>query len=250
MRQAGVWLEARGAGDPLLVLLHGLNATAGVWEPFDAVVAGDWPGRRMLIDLPGHGLSDPLPEYSFGVVAAQVASAIGRVSAPVTVVGHSMGGVVALMLATGWFGIPVAHVLAVGVKIDWTEEELAAAAGTRDRQVKWYDSHDEAEARFVRLAGVGLAAASDPPLLARGVRSTRAGFRVAADPRAASIGAPPLRALMLSATASVRLACGESDTMVHVERLRHFDPGARVVAGCGHNAHIENPTALAKLLDP
>ena len=42
--------------------------------------------------------------------------------------------------------------------------------------------------------------ASDPPLLARGVRSARAGFRVAADPRAASIGAPPLRALMLSAT--------------------------------------------------
>src|SRR3954469_14448323 len=101
-----LWTESRGAGEPLLVFLHGLNATAAAWEPLDAIVAPSWPGRRLLIDLPGHGRSDPLPDYTFGVVAAEVARAIGPVSAPVVLVGHSMGAVVALTLASGWFGLP------------------------------------------------------------------------------------------------------------------------------------------------
>ena len=248
MQREGLWTEVRGTGEPLLVLLHGLNSTAAVWEPLDAVVARSWPGRRMLIDLPGHGLSDPLPEYSFGVVAAKVASAIGRVAIPVVLVGHSMGGVVALTLASGWFGTQVASALAVGVKVDWTPEELAAAARTRDRAVKWYDSHHEAERRYVHVAGLPPAAPSDPALLARGVTTADGRFRVAADPRAGSIGAPAMESLMAAATVPVRLAGGESDEMVNIDRLRRFDPEAAVVAGCGHNAHVERPSALAQLI--
>jgi pimeloyl-ACP methyl ester carboxylesterase len=71
-----LWTEFRGADDLLLVLLHGLFTTAAVWEPLDSILATSWPGRRLLIDLPGHGRSDALPEYSFGVVAAGVARTI------------------------------------------------------------------------------------------------------------------------------------------------------------------------------
>jgi pimeloyl-ACP methyl ester carboxylesterase len=242
--QERLWTEVRGAGDPLLVMLHGLNATAAVWEPLDAVVAASWPGRRMLIDLPGHGRSDPLAEYSFGGIAAEVARAIGPATAPVVIVGHSMGGAVGLTLASGWFGVPVARALAVGVKVEWTAEELEAAARTRDRPVKWYDSHQEAEQRFLKLAGI-----SDPNQLAGGVRAVDGRFRVAADPRAASIGGPAMESFMAAAAAPVRLACGELDRMVDVDQLRRFDPAAVVIPGCGHNAHIESPSALARLLD-
>jgi pimeloyl-ACP methyl ester carboxylesterase len=45
--------------------------------------------------------------YSFGQHAADVAALL-RPGEPVVVVGHSMGGVVGLALASGWFGVDVA----------------------------------------------------------------------------------------------------------------------------------------------
>jgi len=235
MSRARLWTEFRGAGDPLLVLLHGLFTTAAVWEPLDSILATSWPGRRLLIDLPGHGRSDALPEYSFGVLAAEVARAIGPTARPVVLVGHSMGGVVALTLATGWFGVPVAGVLAIGVKVNWSTDELAAAERARDRPVKWYDSREEAEQRFVRLAG-GIATAGER-------------FRVAADPRVGSIGPPPpMAGLVAVAGAPIRFAAGELDQMVGVDELKKFDPDAVEIAGSGHNAHIENAAAVAELI--
>jgi pimeloyl-ACP methyl ester carboxylesterase len=243
-----LWTESRGSGDPLLIYLHGLNATAAAWEPLDALVAPRWPGRRILVDLPGHGRSGPLPDYSFGVVAAEVAGAIGPVDVPVVLVGHSMGAVVALTLASGWFGLRVAEVLALGVKLEWTARDLEGVARSRDRATKWYATREEAEERFVRLAGIPANAASDRRLLAGGVRAEGGRFRVAADPRAPSIGGPPMQSLMAAAAAPVRLACGERDDMVGVEALRPFDPGAVAIPGAGHNAHLENPSALAELI--
>jgi pimeloyl-ACP methyl ester carboxylesterase len=243
----GLWTDMRGAGDPLVVFLDGLNATAAVWEPLDAVMATSWPGRRLLIDLPGHGRSDPLPEYSFGIVAAAVATAIGHTTAPVVVVGHSMGAVVALTLASGWFGFPVAEVLAIGVKFEWSPDELEAMARSRERPVKWYASREEAEQRFVQLAGIP-PDASHPDLLAGGVRTVDGRFRVAADPRARSIGGPAVESLIAAATAPVRLVCGERDSRVSVDQLRRFDPDAVAIADAGHNAHIERPSAVADLI--
>jgi pimeloyl-ACP methyl ester carboxylesterase len=243
-----LWTEVRGAGDPLLVMLHGLNATAAVWEPLDALIETSWPGRRVLVDLPGHGRSDATAEYSFGVAAAEVARAIGPTTGSVVAVGHSMGGVIAMTLASGWFGLPVASAVAIGVKVAWSPQDLNAAERTRERPVKWYDSREEAEDRFVRLAGLPPEAAADPRLLVGGVREADGRFRVAADPRAASIGAPPMESMMRATVAPVRLACGEFDRMVGVDQLRRFDPASVEIAACGHSAHIEAPSAVAQLI--
>jgi pimeloyl-ACP methyl ester carboxylesterase len=243
-----LWTESRSAGDPLLIYLHGLNATAAAWEPLDALVAPRWPGRRVLVDLPGHGRSGALADYSFGVAAAEVARAIGPVGAPAVLVGHSMGAVVALTLASGWFGLAVAEVLSVGVKLDWTAQELEAMARSPERPPKWYATREEAEDRFVRLAGIPAESASDRRLLAGGVRAQDGRFRVAADPGAPSIGAPAMESLMAAAAAPVRLACGERDEMVGIDALRRFDRSAVAIPGAGHNAHLENPSALADLI--
>lgn len=82
-----------GGSGPLLVLIHGFGGAA--WN--FAEVAPLLPGRRLLIpDLPGHGLSEPLPAPTIAGFADVVA---GLVDEPAGVVGHSMGGVVALRLA-------------------------------------------------------------------------------------------------------------------------------------------------------
>ena len=47
-----------GQGDRLLVLLHGMGATAGVWSRM--LAEPRWHGRWLALDLPGHGGSEVL----------------------------------------------------------------------------------------------------------------------------------------------------------------------------------------------
>jgi pimeloyl-ACP methyl ester carboxylesterase len=96
-----VRLLSHGSGPPML-LLHGVSLSAAAWAPLFAAM----PGRRMLaVDLPGHGLSDPI-EHRRGRVREHAslliddlldAAGLGR--APV--VGHSLGGMFALWHAAG-----------------------------------------------------------------------------------------------------------------------------------------------------
>ncbi|WP_307826452.1 alpha/beta fold hydrolase [Streptomyces pactum] len=95
------WTEAAGEG-PARVYVHGLGAACA---PYHAHVAADpaLAGRRSLfVDLPGHGLSDR--PRGFGYTLEDHARALGRVldAAGIRgaeVVGHSMGGSVAVVLA-------------------------------------------------------------------------------------------------------------------------------------------------------
>ena len=84
-----------GDGEPVLLLLHGLGATADVWNGLHDVLRRRWRGRWLTPDLPGHGGSRPLPGYSFGHLAAAVARAVPSPNR-LLVLGHSLGGVVAL----------------------------------------------------------------------------------------------------------------------------------------------------------
>jgi pimeloyl-ACP methyl ester carboxylesterase len=242
--EPALWTEARGGGDSLLVYLHGLNATGTVWERVDALAADAWPGRRLLVDLPGHGRSEPLGRYSFGAVAAEVAAAVDEAES-VTIVGHSMGGVVALALASGWYGLPIADVVAFGIKVSWTEEELARAMALSVRPAKDFDDRAEAAQRFLLVSGLkGLLEPTDP-IVNTGLRELPDGVvRLAADPRANGIGAPSMASLMAAREARVRLACGSEDVLVTVDELREFDPEAQVWEGLPHNAHVVGPDAV------
>lgn len=87
-----------GKGYPL-VLLHGFCETRKIWEHFAERLSGDY--RVLCPDLPGFGDS-PLPENPFDIsdISMQVLGWIqeNQVVNPV-VVGHSLGGYVALAMA-------------------------------------------------------------------------------------------------------------------------------------------------------
>ena len=88
-----------GAGPPLL-LLHGFAGAASNWvEIAPALIARH---RVFVPDLPGHGLSAPLPAApGLAVFADRVAAAAAREGMlPAHVAGHSLGAVVALRLAS------------------------------------------------------------------------------------------------------------------------------------------------------
>jgi hypothetical protein len=73
--------------------------------------------------------------------------------------------------------------------------------------------------------------------------------RLAADPRANGIGAPPMASLMAARQAPVRMACGSEDVLVAIDELRDFDPEAEIWEGQPHNAHVAGPQAVWSTVD-
>ena len=89
---------AGGSGPPL-VLVHGLGGAATNWTELAPLLA---KRRRVLVpDLPGHGRSDRLARVEgLGSFALRLAALLEQeASTPAALVGHSMGGLVALRLA-------------------------------------------------------------------------------------------------------------------------------------------------------
>jgi len=96
---ARVRLLSHGTGPPL-VLLHGVSLSAAAWAPLFPALS-DW--RVLAVDLPGHGLSDPdsyrrgQVRHSARLLIDDIFDALGLDQAPV--VGHSLGGMLALWYA-------------------------------------------------------------------------------------------------------------------------------------------------------
>lgn len=237
-----------------MLLLHGLGATGGVWRGvLDHARTTDLPGTVALApDLPGHGAAAWAPAYSFARHAEAVLPLLEGFDGPVPVVGHSMGGVVALELAL-LAPDRVSRVVGLGIKAWWPPEDAARALAVAERPVATYDTREAAVERFLRVSGlVGLLAPDDPmvdgAVVDREVVGEGSGWRLAQDPRTFGVGVPDMAALLSAAPCPVVLARGEHDVMVTHEQLAALAPDPVSLPGLGHNAHVEDPAAVLALL--
>jgi pimeloyl-ACP methyl ester carboxylesterase len=232
-------------GDPVLLLLHGLGATGEVWHD---LLERNWPGEALAPDLPGHGRSPRLPDYTFESMAAAVAGIVpeGR---KVVVLGHSLGGVLALHLADGSYGLDVTAACGVGIKLRWSDAELAKAAEIAARPERVFATREEAVDRWLRLSGLTGLVPPDSPHVDAGVVEAPDGWRVAVDPKAFGVGAPDVPGLLARAKGQTILTAGERDPMCPAEHLHEVDPGATVLPAVGHNVHVESPLSLWPILD-
>ena len=238
-----LYVEVHGEGPATMLLLHGMGATGAVWRGVVAELGGCWAGRVIVCDLPGHGASARLDDYSFAGVAATLAravSALGRV----VVVGHSFGGYLALLLASGHYDLEVSAAVATGVKVNWTVDELERAASFAARPPSWFESFAEAQARYRKVAGLTEDVTSDTADLARGVIEIDGRFRLSQDPRSAGVGAPEMASAVSAAASPTLLSRGGADPMVSGEELWAIAPGAIDIPGGGHNIHVQRPQAF------
>ncbi len=155
-----VRLLASGSGPPV-ILLHGVSLSAAAWAPLFTAL----PDRKLLaIDLPGHGLSDPASYRRDHVrqdahqLIEDIFDALGLEEAPV--VGHSLGGMLALWYAATGAG-RISSLIAIG-------EPAVALPGARVRM----------PLSLLTVRGLGLAVLRSPSprpvyrhLLAQGLGS-------------------------------------------------------------------------------
>ncbi|GAA3919881.1 alpha/beta fold hydrolase [Actinoplanes auranticolor] len=98
----GARIRVRESGDPghpPVLLLHGIGRSLEDWDPQHERLAGDH--RLISVDLPGFGLSEPLPgRVTLAALAEGVAATVDALGEdrPLHVMGNSLGGAVAMRM--------------------------------------------------------------------------------------------------------------------------------------------------------
>jgi pimeloyl-ACP methyl ester carboxylesterase len=96
-RDEGLASRTVGESGPRVVFVHGLFGQGKNWTTIAKGLADSH--RVTLLDLPNHGHSPWTDRVDYLDMAGLVAAELDRFGEPVTLVGHSMGGKVAMQLA-------------------------------------------------------------------------------------------------------------------------------------------------------
>ncbi len=92
----GLHTTSLGERGPLVAFCHGLFGQGKNWTTIAKAIAGDH--RVLLVDMPNHGRSAWTEHFDYVDMADQVAELFSA-DDPVALVGHSMGGKAAMVLA-------------------------------------------------------------------------------------------------------------------------------------------------------
>jgi len=241
-----------GADQPTIVFVHGAGMDHTVWALQTRWFAHH--GRNLLaLDLPGHGRSDPPALRSIGEMADLVLEAIVAAGAErASIVGHSMGALVALEAAArGNARVAALALLGMAPLMPVHPDLLAAAAkgehSAVDLMVTWAVGRkaqlgaNEAPGLWLTAAALRLLERAAPATLASDLAACDA-YKGAAD-AAAQADCPMLFLL------------GADDRMTPAAKARDLAgrlPRARAVTlpHAGHMMMLENPSAtLAALRD-
>ncbi|MFO7774756.1 MAG: 2-succinyl-6-hydroxy-2,4-cyclohexadiene-1-carboxylate synthase [Candidatus Hydrogenedentota bacterium] len=251
-----VWgVELDGA--PVL-FLHGFWGDSREWEPIAEHMASARPCHA--VDLPGHGRT-PWPDagsaYGFPDVAADLARFLDDQGLGEAIVaGYSMGGRIALYFALEYPRRVAALVLesaSPGLRSEaerparraW-EAEWARALGTEPIDAvleRWYDQPLFASLRQTPGLLAELTARrreADPAGLTMAMRRLGAGAQPPLWDRLSELSPPTLAMAGENDRKYVDLAHAMAEIQPRLQ--------ARIVEGCGHNAHAEDPTGYARIL--
>lgn len=133
-----------------VMLVHGGGAHAHWWDHIAPLLAQD--RRVVALDLSGHGDSGRRDTYSMTTWAGEIlaVAADAGLTDPPTVIGHSMGGLVTLRLASR-YGARIAGAVIIDSPVrdrDLTPEETAARERRAFGPLRVYPTREDAMAHF------------------------------------------------------------------------------------------------------
>jgi pimeloyl-ACP methyl ester carboxylesterase len=248
--------EAKAPGAPTVVLVHGFTGSKENWYPLAERLGGHY--RLVVPDLPGWGESQRIAGADYGFLAqadrlAQFLQAIKRDDSPIVLVGHSMGGGIAAIVAADHPDLVarVALIDAAGVRFRDNRFGQAVLAGQNPFAV-----HDEPSLqRYLDTVFNDRAA---QPALPWPVSRAVIDWRIAQTPFEQQvldrIGRSSERFLPGEAAAAIRqpalLLWCRQDRVIDASAMALYAaqmPHALQVSldGCGHMSIIERPDDVA-----
>jgi pyruvate dehydrogenase E2 component (dihydrolipoamide acetyltransferase) len=240
------WLK-RGEGAPI-VFLHGFCADLNCWRPVYHFLPETRPA--LAIDLPGHGLSPLGEDASFAaLVEAARGSLIGEGVSAAHLVGHSLGGAVAVALSRGAsvksLSLTLIAPAGLGEETDAAFFEGFLQADTEAALAPWLHMLvTDPAALGAALARTTLRQRRERPLVAEQRRLAKAifqGGRQAID----------VRGLLARPEAPTKIVVGIEDRITpahHAEGLSGLIAVHRF-AHVGHMPHLEARREVARLIE-
>ena len=238
------YLEIPGE-DPPLLWLHGWQCSS-TGELLPAAVHEPLRGRRsLLIDFLGHGYSDKPPNFPYGVedharTIVTLAEALGL--RQYGLVGHSMGGAVAVHVATAQASHVSVLILAeasidAGSDPSIQSEQQFVDSGFGDL-IEVQEREAEAEPTGLRAAHLGMTRLLDPRAMHREEDSLQRGTD------------PSVRSLLSELEMPRFYLQGElSDPEPGLQRgLEEIGVDWKVVPKTGHPMGLQNPRGLAETI--
>jgi pimeloyl-ACP methyl ester carboxylesterase len=230
------------AGAPPIVLLHGLGDSLAGWAQVARELARKFEVH--LLDLPGHGLSHRPPDWRL----ASLAGAVAHYAAPLRepqLIGHSLGGWLALRLALSEAVKPAAIVLvnpggAMLSRELWAPFRELISARDRPGVARYLERAFRRVPLLLRLfPGEVIRAMSTEACQGILDAVSEADFLREAE--------------LVAVRTPLRLIWGAHDRLLPdgtVEFFRRALPRAEVVVleDAGHLPHLETPRALARAL--
>jgi pimeloyl-ACP methyl ester carboxylesterase len=247
-----------GGEGPPIVLVHGLGGAATNWTELAAILSRRF--RVLVPDLPGHGGSEPLPAgCGLAPFADRVALCAEREAMlPACLVGHSLGGAIALRLALRRPESVSALVLAAAAGI--SSSSVRARAGLAvlgflrpSRFAARYRDHIAESPRLKRLV-FRMLAGDTAALSAAGVHGFLAGSELVTDLPTAADGlfAEDARTELDTLRCPALVLWGARDWFLTVEDgfeyARRLGAPLRMLADTGHLLIAERPEQCASLI--
>ena len=251
-------IEESGRGKPL-VLIHGLGTDRGVWA--DAARSLERHHRVVVLDLPGFGDSDPVGEgFDLDHVALSVGDALeSRLGGGYDLLGHSLGGAVALSLARLRPEAISGLILSAPAGFRPRARPLATSIATaapvllRGRRLIGDRLVESDLARRVLLWGALSDAATISPERARAMLDASSGASRLREAAETAMTAD-LSAELAAIEVDVGFLWGTRDPLMPeatTDVIRQCRPKAPVelVPGAGHVAQVERPEAFAMAVE-
>jgi pimeloyl-ACP methyl ester carboxylesterase len=239
------WGAASASG---IVLVHGGAAHARWWDHIAPLLA---TGRRVAaLDLSGHGDSGRRDTYSLDGWADEVmaVAADAGITNPPVIIGHSMGGFVALR-AAGLFGAGLEGIVVIDSPVqDVTPEQQAARDSRAFGPLRVYPTREAAISRFHPIPDQPTLPYVLAHVASTSIRAVDGGWSWKFDPAvfARSTGTPTLLRQLDCRVALFHAEHGivpPQTTELMYDKLGQLAPVIEIPAA-GHHVMLDQPIAL------
>lgn len=234
-------LTGTPSDQPALLIVHGLYGSARNWGAIAKRMSTD---RQVLsVDMRNHGFSDWRDSHSYPEMAEDLAAVIAAQGAPMDVIGHSMGGKAAMVLALQHPNLVRRLIVADIAPVHYTHTQIGFIAAMRGLDLTKIEKRSDAD----RLLASDVADAGIRAFLLQSLDIKAKRWRLNLDVLEAEMpkimGFPTLDSQFDGAT--LFLSGGASDYVQpeHRTGIKALFPKARFarIPETGHWLHAEKP---------